>query len=223
MLLAPVTQLPLLALCAGAIAAWQGMHGPPAVAAVLLVIVLALATRAMHLDGLADTADGFTSSYDRERSLQVMRSGDIGPAGVAAVTLVLLLQVATLGALLAQGPGPALLGGVAVLASRQSLAGACVYGLPAADDSGLGATVAGSVPRAALAGSAVAMLLLALLPGLAGTPWWAGPVVVLGAWAAAYAVVRRARQRLGGITGDILGALIEIGLASGLTVAALVA
>ncbi len=221
MLLAPLTQLPLLIGGAVAVAAWRWIDGPALAGAVLFITALALSTRAMHLDGLADTADGLTSSYDRERSLQVMRAGDIGPAGVAAVVLVLLLQVAALSEILAHGWGAILLAGIAVLASRHALAGACLRGVPAADSKGLGATVAGSVPPPALGGSAVAILLLALVPGLAGAPWWAGPVVVCGTWIGAYAVVRRAHRRLGGITGDILGAVIEVGLAAGLTIAAI--
>lgn len=222
-LLAPVTQLPLLGLSALGVLGWRALDGPPSVAAVGLIAMLALSTRAMHLDGLADTADGLTSSYDRERSLAVMRVGDIGPAGVAAVVLVLLIQAASLTALLAGGGVAAsLLAIVAVLASRQALSGACSRGVPAADASGLGATVAGSVRRAPLLGSAIALVSFSLLPALAGAGWWAGPIVVLGAWAAAAAVVLRAHRRLGGITGDILGAVIEIALATALALATVV-
>ncbi len=221
MLLAPLTQLPFLALSTLGVWVWSALHGPPAVAAVLLVAALALSSRALHLDGLADTADGLTASYDRERSLQIMRTGDVGPAGAATLVLVLLLQVTALAGLLTAGSGAALLAVVAVLASRQALALACVAGIPAADSGGLGATVAGSVGRAGAAASAGGMLLVAALPALAGIPWWAGPLTVVGAWLGAGVVVQRARRRLGGITGDILGAAVEVSLAAALTMAAL--
>lgn len=219
MTLAPLTQLPLLLLLGLGVLAWHALDGSPGVAAAVTVAVLALATRAMHLDGLADLADGLASSYDRARSLEVMRSGDIGPAGVAAVVLVLLIQTACLAALLQGDVDDGLLAGVALLASRQVLAGACARGVPAADDRGLGATVAGSVGRPALVASCVTLLIVGVAPALAGAPWWAGPVVVAGAWAGAAAVVHRATRRLGGITGDVLGAVVEVALTVALVAA----
>ena len=115
----------------------------------LALAVLVLGTRAMHLDGLADTADGLSASYDRERALEVMRRGDIGPSGVAAVTLVLLLDAAALASLLPSLRG-SVLAVVALVSSRQLLAWACARPVPPARADGLGATVAGSVtPRRA--------------------------------------------------------------------------
>ena len=100
MTLAPLVVLPL----ALAVLVLHGLGAragaPPPVLAVVALAVLVLGTRAMHLDGLADTADGLSAGYDRERALEVMRRGDIGPSGVAAVTLVLLLDAAALASLL---------------------------------------------------------------------------------------------------------------------------
>ena len=67
---------------------------PPLATAYVVVLALALGTRAFHWDGLADTADGLTASYSPERSLEVMRTGPVGPAGVVAVVLVAGLQAA---------------------------------------------------------------------------------------------------------------------------------
>ncbi len=190
--------------------------------AVLALAVLVLGTRAMHLDGLADTADGLSASYDRERALEVMRRGDIGPSGVAAVTLVLLLDAAALASLLPSLRG-SVLAVVALVSSRQLLAWACARPVPPARADGLGATVAGSVTPAVWALSTAVTAVLAVGAGLAADlAWWAGPVVLAAAVAAGALVLRRAVVRLGGITGDVLGAVVEVALAAGLTAAAVV-
>ena len=78
--------------------------------AVLAVAVLGLLTGGLHLDGLADTADGLASRRPREEALTIMRQGDTGPLGVAALVLAVLLQVTALAAL----PGPLALAGLAL-------------------------------------------------------------------------------------------------------------
>jgi adenosylcobinamide-GDP ribazoletransferase len=222
MLLAPVTTLPMaLVLCAGHLVA------APAPALVLLVAVVSLAaealvTRAMHLDGLADTADGLSAGYDAPSSLRAMKASDIGPSGVAAVVLVLLLQAAALGVLLPSTAGTAL----AVLAwvwSRHALAWACRRGVPAAQEEGLGAMVAGTVGGVPLALALGGCALVTAVTGwAAGVPAWHLLVVPATALLATGAIIHRARQRLGGITGDVLGAVVETSLAAGLAAAAAV-
>ncbi len=220
MLLAPVAALLLAALPLAAHVLVRLVGMPPLLAAALTLAALALGTRGLHLDGLADTADGFAASYDRERALEVMRRGDTGPAGVAAVVLTLLVQVGALSALLASWPG-AVLAATAVVSSRHTLAWLCGRWLPAARAAGLGAAVAGSVPVAAAATVALAVALLSAGLGwiVGGPAPWAGALVPVGVAAAAM-VGLRARHRLGGITGDILGAGVEVSLAAALTVAA---
>ena len=102
--------------------------------------VLVLGTRAFHVDGLSDTADGLTASYDRERSLEVMHSGTSGPAGGVAVLLVLGVQARRSRSLSAVPAGPVLVG-VLVCVSRCALVLTCVRGVPAARPDGLGADV----------------------------------------------------------------------------------
>jgi adenosylcobinamide-GDP ribazoletransferase len=220
MVLAPVTQLPLV----GALVAWgwavRQVPVPPLVAAATTLVALTLATRAMHLDGLADTADGLSASYDRDKALEVMRRGNIGPSGVAAVALVLLVDAAALASLLSTAAGVTLIC-LSLLASRHLLAWACTCGVPAARPEGLGATVAGTVHRVV---AGLGLLLLLGLSALAShwfTPWWTGPVVVSSALLGGAAVVHRTVQRFGGITGDVLGAVIEVSFASALTASAL--
>jgi adenosylcobinamide-GDP ribazoletransferase len=214
MLLAPVVGLvPGLAAAVVCLAA-NAAGAVHLVAAALALGTVALATRGLHLDGLADTADGLSAGYDREHALAVMHRGNTGPSGAAAVVLVLLVQVSALSqALDRHGPAAAL---VAVLAGRAMLAIACARGVPAARPGGLGATVAGAVPR----WSAVVVLVLvaAACLGLAGP---AGPAGVAAAALAVAVLLRRAVQRLGGINGDVLGACVEAGTAAALLALAL--
>jgi adenosylcobinamide-GDP ribazoletransferase len=114
------------------------------VTAVLVVGLLALLTRAMHLDGLADTADGLGSGRPPEQALAIMRQSDIGPFGVATLVLVLMLQVAALSDLVTHhDAGAGLVTGL--VASRLALPMSCSRGIAAARTDGLGHAVAGSV------------------------------------------------------------------------------
>lgn len=193
MLLAPVAVLPLGALVAGLL--WAGSHTalPPLAVAFVAVGALAAGSRALHWDGLSDVADGLTASYDAERSLAVMKTGTSGPAGVLATVVVAGVQAA---ALTAYGDtlGHALLAGALVCLSRCALWIVCCTRVPAARPDGLGVTYTRTVPVpvAALGG-----LLLSVTGGL---------VVA--------ALVRRTTTRLGGVTGDVFGAAIELALAT---------
>ena len=110
---------------------------------------LALLTRGLHLDGLADLADGLGSGQPAPTALDIMRRSDIGPFGTVTLVLVLLAQVAALAHAEAEGDGrgPAALI-VAVVTGRLALTWACRRGVAAARQEGLGALVAGTVrPR----------------------------------------------------------------------------
>ena len=133
MLLAPAAGLVpgLAALAAVAGADVAGLS--PLVAATLGVAALALTTRGLHLDGLADTADGLAASYDRDRALAVMKRGDVGPAGLATVVLVLLVQVAALAQAVTASSVTVL---VAAVAARTAVPLACARGVPAARPDG---------------------------------------------------------------------------------------
>lgn len=218
MLLAPATTVPALVVW-GSLAA-VSVHGwlPPLVPAALALGAPVLLSRAMHLDGLADTADGLSASYDRDRALEVMRRSDIGPSGVAAIVLMLLVQLGCLAALLPSTSG-AVLAGLALVASRLAPAVACCR-LPAARSDGLGHTVAGSVRPLALTAAAVLVVCVGVLATWAsGTRWYAAVLVPLAALLGAWVVTRRAARRLGGVTGDVIGAAIETALGAGLVAA----
>lgn len=219
MLLGPVAAAPI-AVVAGVLGWLASLVLPTPVTAVLVLGTFALGSRALHLDGLADTADGLTASYDRDRALEIMRRGNTGPAGAATLVLVLLLQAAALAAVVARpwGVGCAV---VLLCLARSSLLITCGAGVPAARPGGLGAVVAGVVPRCwAVAAGSCAAAVAALVLALSGRPWWQGPVAVLLAAAAVTVLVLRCRRRFGGITGDVLGAGIEIAAVALLVAAA---
>lgn len=224
MLLAPVAALPLGALIVLAHLLVREAEVPVVLVAALLVTAEAAFTRAMHLDGLADAVDGLGAGGG-ERGLAVMKASDIGPFGVVALVLALLLQVVSLAHLLASALGT-LLAVVGWMVSRQVLAWACRPDVRPAQSQGLGAMVAGTV---ATRWAALGSLALALAAGLLGvvvgdsTDGWQGLVVVLAGTVTSVAVVAHCVRRFGGITGDVLGAAVEVALTAGIVTAALIA
>lgn len=166
--------------------------------------LLAWFTRALHLDGLADTADALGSGKPAEQALEIARKSDIGPFGVITLVFTLLLQFAAVASFADAGQAYlAFL--VAVVTGRVALTWACTRAWPAARTNGLGAMVASSVPL----GIAVIWTILGLALGgwLLGIT---GAVSVAFGILAGIAMLAIARRRLGGVTGDVLGATIEI-------------
>jgi adenosylcobinamide-GDP ribazoletransferase len=210
MIMAPLAVMPLAAVVTllGWLAQAAGL--PPLAVGLLVVGGLALGSRALHLDGLADTVDGFGSGWTAERSLAVMRRGDVGPMGVVTLIVVLGLQAISIGELV-DGLGGALLVGVTVSCSRAALCLICFRGVPAARGEGLGVVVADSVPRAAALGCWLAVLVI-MTAAVAGTGHGAisGALAAAGAATAVGALVYRCVRRLGGVTGDVMGAGIEV-------------
>ncbi|MCZ2830021.1 adenosylcobinamide-GDP ribazoletransferase [Modestobacter sp. VKM Ac-2986] len=208
---APLVGL-VLGLSATAVGWLTARYGEPLIGAVLAVAVLAALTRGLHLDGLADTADGLGPLRGRERALAVMRAGDVGPFGVVTLVLALLLQVACLAPLLATDGGWAALP-AATVAARVAMARTGLAGTAIAAGSSLGQAVAGTVSRPWLVGSALVTLAgaAAAAGGLMDAAAGAGlaVAVVLG-WVAAELLRRRAAARLGGVNGDVMGALGEV-------------
>ena len=222
----PVVGLVLGALAyVPALAVWRGgPHGSPLLAAVLVVTALALLTRGLHLDGLADLADGLGSRRPPAEALAIMRRPEVGAFGVAALCAVLLTDVAALAAVL--GTACRLSGLVVVLAvvvtGRVAAAAAAVGA--AAPGSALGALVAGRGPRGLR--PAMALAVTALAPaaryaagGSAAATAWTAAGVIAGLLAGR-ALRRHAVRRLGGFNGDMLGAVVEIATTASLLVLA---
>jgi adenosylcobinamide-GDP ribazoletransferase len=182
----------------------------PLTAAGLAVAALALLTRGLHLDGLADLADGLGSGQPAARALDIMRRSDIGPFGIVTLVLTLVIQVGALAHAEAAGGGR---GPVALIAAavtgRLALTWACRRGVAAARREGLGAMVAGTVRPGLAAGITLAVLVAASAAAIPEPFGWTLPLAVAAGLAGAFVLQRRAVRRLGGITGDVLGALIE--------------
>ncbi|MFF5102553.1 adenosylcobinamide-GDP ribazoletransferase [Streptomyces sp. NPDC000134] len=211
--------------CAAALGALLLLLGAgPLLAAVATAAVPAALTRGLHLDGLADTADGLGSGKPAEDALRIMKQSDIGPFGVITLVLVLLAQVAALARAYedswARGAVAAV---VSAAAARLALTLAARTGVPPARPGGLGAAVAGTVPaRTALAVAAAGTALAAAAGALLG-PYDAAraALAVLGALAGAELLLRHCRGRLGGVTGDVFGGLAETAATIALVVLAL--
>ena len=200
----------------------------PLTAAALAVGSLAVLSRGLHLDGLADLADGLASGKPAAAALDIMRRSDIGPLGTVTLVLTLLIQVTALSQAesAGHGRGPAALI-AAVVTGRLAVTWACRRGVPAARPDGLGALVAGSVRPAVPAAATAAVLAaaaaaVAISAAVAGRPLgWTLPLAVAAGLGLAFAVQRHAVRRLGGVTGDVLGALAEIATTATLVVAAM--
>ncbi|WP_243639118.1 adenosylcobinamide-GDP ribazoletransferase [Streptacidiphilus pinicola] len=217
--LAPLVGLVLGGLAAGFATLLAWAHTGSLLAAVAGVAALAALTRGLHLDGLADVADGLGSNRPPDAALKIMKASDIGPFGVLVLVLTLLAQIAAVARCFDLGlPKGAFALGLAAVTSRTALLRGCADGVPSARESGLGAMVAGTVPR--LRGALVTLVVVAALAfagwataryGQNQLPLALGTVVsAAGGLGLAALLLTHCLRRFGGITGDVLGAMVEV-------------
>lgn len=201
---------------------------PGLLAAVLVTALWAGLTGGLHLDGLADCCDGMLASVSPERRLEIMKDPRLGTFGGVGLVILLFIKVGALVALVQAGlpPIPAViplavapLAQAALFTAPLLLAPVLARWLilpvarqPMARPGGLGAEFALGLTRPAFLSAAVLPLALCLAFGPRGI--LAGIVAHL----AAFGVIRLARARLGGVTGDVLGLTVELSEAAVLLV-----
>lgn len=176
-----------------------GQFFPPLVVGVLTVVVWVGLTGGLHLDGLADCCDGLLGSATRERRLEIMKDPHLGTFGGIGLMLVLLTKAAVL-SVIAPASGLGII--LAATVSRWLILPASL--LPLANPGGMGADFAAGLRRNAIFFTAILPLGIAFLLGVPGF------VALLVALAAAAVVLGLAYCRIGGVTGDVFGLLVEV-------------
>ncbi|MDT8451651.1 MAG: adenosylcobinamide-GDP ribazoletransferase [Gammaproteobacteria bacterium] len=209
---------PLVGLMLGAflaVPAWMLGDAAALVAAALLLSLWVAATGALHLDGLADSADAWIGGFgDRDRTLAIMKDPYCGPAAVTTLVLVLLIKFTALTQIIANGNWAILL--VVPVLGRSTLI-LLFLTTPYVRAHGLGSLLADHLPRhACIAAVFFTVVTVLLISGVAG--FW----LLLTTAGILFILRWLMQQRLGGTTGDTAGALVEITEAAVLVTAALV-
>jgi adenosylcobinamide-GDP ribazoletransferase len=187
----------------GATAAGLWHLVPPVVAAAMAITVGLLITGAFHEDGLGDVADAFGGGWTVERRLEILKDSRHGTYGVAAMCASIVLRIVALGSL----PGPAVM--FAATVAAHTMARVAAVGMAGtmrlATHSGLGADYGrGTTPARAAVSVAAGIAITVVAVG-----WWAAPLTLV-AMVAAGATGALARRKIGGISGDVLGAAEQV-------------
>ena len=184
----------------------------PLVAAALVIVGIELASRALHLDGLMDTADGYLSGAPRERALEIMKDSRVGAMGVFAAIAVMVVKVSALASLARPG---AALGLVIGLTAARLLPAIDVRFFPYARREGTGAAFAGAgTTNGPVVVAAACAVVVALAVGALASGGLRGTFLALDLAVAVVAVTLGVQalvgRRLGGLTGDVYGLGIEL-------------
>jgi adenosylcobinamide-GDP ribazoletransferase len=187
----------------GGVAAGLGELIPTAVAAACAVAVGLLVTGAFHEDGLADVADAFGGGWTVERRLEILKDSRHGTYGVAALCTSIVVRVVALASI--AGPAAILASVVAAHTLGRCAAVGAMVSAPPATDSGLGVSAAAALrPVPTSLGLLAGVTITALLCG-----WWTLPFLGTAIVGAA-AVVALAVRKIGGVAGDVLGAVEQV-------------
>lgn len=190
---------------------------PPAAASVAVGTGM-LVTGAFHEDGLADLSDAVAGGATRERRFEILKDSRLGTYGTAALAGSIVTRIAALAALVAVGPAATLAGTLGAHALARGVAVGVIGVAPAASSDGLGASFRSDVsPTRAAATVAIALGIAALAAG-----WWAAPMLGVAVLVAA-AIATVSVRALGGITGDVAGAVEQVAECAGLLVASALA
>ncbi len=182
----------------------------PVLAAVIAIATEAVLTGALHEDGLADSADGLFGGRDKARRLEIMKDSRIGTFGALALVLVTLARWGALVTLLQAGDYGAVIAAAAL--SRAAMP-ALMAALPNARGDGLSSLTGRPTPAAAGLAAVAGLAVALVAAGLSAI------AMALASAAAAVAVAAVARARIGGQTGDILGAAQQCALVAALAAA----
>lgn len=193
------------------------------IAAAIIVTVWAVLTRGFHLDGLADMCDGFGGGWTKERVLEIMRDSRIGSFGVIALSLGLLLKTLAVAMVLGSGSWQALL--IVPILARSAMVCQASFNKYARRDTVKVSMANHFIDKACAShfGGAClhTLLLLGLLYLAVPFSWVAAAEIILAVYLSMLTVGYISRSKIGGITGDILGATCEIAEDVGLIAAAL--
>jgi adenosylcobinamide-GDP ribazoletransferase len=188
---------------AGLSEALRVIGAPAGPSSFLLMASAAILSGGLHLDGLADTADGLFLWGDPGRRLAVMRDPHLGSFGVSAVVVVLIGKFAAIEAMAGPSRSYAVMGGATVARSLVLVsAGLAPYARP----EGTGRFLVQATNRRDAALAAVVALIVGTMTAGRG-----GVIASAVGLSVAIVLTRAARRKLGGVTGDTLGALVELG------------
>lgn len=198
-----------------ALVAWLTEGGSESVRAVLLLVIWTLITGALHLDGLADSADAWVGGYgDREKTMAIMKDPYAGPAGVTIILLVLLAKYASLEVLLTQTNYTAL---VLLPMLARVMMPLLLLTTNYVRKNGMGSALAAHHPKCASQWIIFSCALLTVIVAGNSGVW------LLATLAVVFLYLRRVMiKRIEGTTGDTLGAMVELSEAAGLIALALV-
>lgn len=190
----------------GALVAWtltEVLGSPAALTATLVIGLEAWITGAIHLDGLADTADGFGGGRSREDILRIMRDPRIGSYGAIALVLVIGMKLTALAALLDRGALQFVV--IAPAMSRWTISALAAWLPYARADGGLGEAVIDSRTTSSLIAATAITVTIAIAALRVEAPFVLATTVLTVVW-----IGRAARRRIDGVTGDVFGASVEL-------------